>query len=339
MAQISDRRLHQSLWAFVGLGVGLRLLRFLLKFPLSGDEAKLSLSWIDRGFLELLEPLEAWQIAPGLFMWSNLAVVRLLGFSEHSLRLLPLVLGVASVLLMRHLALRSLPRVAALLTVAVFSVSYYPIRLASEAKPYSADLFFSLVLTILAVEAWKQPRQLRWLVGLAIVAPIAIGISFPSVFIVGGVGLALLPTIWRQGRWRQRLAWSAFAGLSLAAFAFFWFWLIQGQFQRAAEIAANLSYWDAGFPSLEDPFGIPRWLLTAHTGRTFSYPLGTENGGSVLSFACFVLGAAGCMEMLAEVPGETGAVVVTSDFRVVTTPNLVDRLRWNMDHPDGVLPH
>ena len=97
MAQISERRLHQGLWAFVGLGVGLRLLRFLLKFPLSGDEAKLSLSWIDRGFVELLEPLEAWQSAPGLFMWSNLAVVRLLGFSEHSLRLLPLVLGVASV--------------------------------------------------------------------------------------------------------------------------------------------------------------------------------------------------------------------------------------------------
>lgn len=289
---VSDRRLHQVLWGFVGLGAALRLWRFLLRFPLSTDEARLASSWIDRGFLELLQPLDYWQVAPTLFMWCNLAVIKVLGFSELPLRLLSLALGLVSLLLMRRLCLRLLPAVPALLAVALLAVSYYPVRLAAEAKPYSADLFFAVLLTVLAVEAAKEPRQLRWLVALAAVAPLAVGASYPSVFIIGGVGLGMLPAIWKAGRWPPRLLWGAFVATSLASFAAVFFWIIPDQYQAFERSGTYLEFWTRSMPSLDDPVGLIGWLVFAHTGRTFGYPVGADYGGSLLTFACFAFGAA-----------------------------------------------
>jgi thiamine biosynthesis lipoprotein len=91
-----------------------------------------------------------------------------------------------------------------------------------------------------------------------------------------------------------------------------------------------------------------RWhhILDTSTGlpveHTLSVTVIAPSGvyGDALSTACFVRGAEGCLEMLERVPGETGAVIVTSDFEVVTTPNVRDRLRWNMRlDADGKLPH
>lgn len=89
-----------------------------------------------------------------------------------------------------------------------------------------------------------------------------------------------------------------------------------------------------------------RWhhILDTSTGLpvegTLSVTVVAPSGvyGDALSTACFVVGAEKCIEMLDEVPGETGAVIVTSDFRVVTTDNLTDRLRWNTELEDGRLP-
>jgi len=90
-----------------------------------------------------------------------------------------------------------------------------------------------------------------------------------------------------------------------------------------------------------------RWhhILDTSTGLpvegTLSVTVVAPSGvyGDALSTACFVLGAEKCLEMLERVPGETSAVIVTSDFRVVATENVRDRLRWNIELEDGVLPH
>src|SRR5258708_6442687 len=93
---------------FVVLGVVVRLVRFFLEFPLSADEYQLSVSLLDRGFPELLQPLGYNQVAPIGFLWIELAFVRLCGFSELSLRLFPVVCGVGSLLLFRRVAGRLL---------------------------------------------------------------------------------------------------------------------------------------------------------------------------------------------------------------------------------------
>ena len=86
---------ERATWGFLLLGVLLRVARYATCQPLWGDEAYLSASFIDRGFWELLKPLDYHQVAPPLFLWAELAFVRLLGFNEWSLRLFPLLCGVA----------------------------------------------------------------------------------------------------------------------------------------------------------------------------------------------------------------------------------------------------
>jgi len=114
---VPDRLLQRGIWAFVGLGVMLRLIRFAFDFPLSRDEAMLASNLIDRGYLDLLTPLDHGQVAPVGFLWASKAVIGVLNFSEPTLRLLPLLFGIGSLYLMRRLALRVIPGLPALLAV------------------------------------------------------------------------------------------------------------------------------------------------------------------------------------------------------------------------------
>ena len=102
------------------------------------------LNFLRRGYLDLLLPLEYGQICPILFLWAELTAVKLFGFSEMSLRLCPLICGVASVFLFRHTAGRMLKGPALLMAVAIFAVSIHPIRHSADAKPYASDLLVAL---------------------------------------------------------------------------------------------------------------------------------------------------------------------------------------------------
>ena len=75
----------------MGLGVLLRIARYLMDYPLWWDEAFVAVNFIRRDYLDLLRPLDYGQVCPILFLWCELAIVKLLGFSEWSLRLFPLV--------------------------------------------------------------------------------------------------------------------------------------------------------------------------------------------------------------------------------------------------------
>ena len=93
-------------WGLVGLGVLVRLVRYLVVYPIWHDEAFLAVNFLDRGYLDLLRPLDYMQVSPILFLWIELTVVRWLGFCEWSLRLFPAICGLAGVFLFRHVAAR-----------------------------------------------------------------------------------------------------------------------------------------------------------------------------------------------------------------------------------------
>src|SRR5205823_1026952 len=62
----------------------------------------------------------------------------------------------------------------------------------------------------LAVEWWRRPDRNGWLWALAAVGPLAVGLSLPSLFVLGGGGLSLAWPVWRTGRWRARAALGVF---------------------------------------------------------------------------------------------------------------------------------
>ena len=182
--------LNRLLICFVLFGVLARAIRYYLCFPLWDDESFLCVNFIDRSFAELLQPLDFHQVAPVLFLWTERAAVKLFGFSEYSLRLIPFVSSIISLFLFSRVAQRLLPGPAVLFAVAVFSVSYPQIRYAAEAKPYGTDMFLSLVMLSLVVE-WYQHRNPRLLIGLALLMPVALGASYPAVFAAGGLSLGV----------------------------------------------------------------------------------------------------------------------------------------------------
>jgi Dolichyl-phosphate-mannose-protein mannosyltransferase len=285
-SEVDNARFARWITWFIVLGLVVRGLRYVLRFPLWDDESFLCVNLIDRSFAELARPLDFHQVAPLLFLWMERGAVRLLGFSELVLRLVPFIVAVASLFVFRRTASRLLSGAALLLAVAVFAVSYPCVRYAAEAKPYGTDLFVSLVILGLTVE-WLARRESRWLWGLACLMPLAVGISYPAIFTAGGLSLVVGACLWRERGTRPE--WRAWICWTLALVASFGVWFsTSGHVQAQAEDGFMTSYWDRNFPPVTQPWKLPLWILQTHASDFLAYPVGGPNWGSTLSLL-FVL--------------------------------------------------
>jgi Dolichyl-phosphate-mannose-protein mannosyltransferase len=288
--QTADCRwVGRSTWAFVVVGLALRVAAYLLDFPLWWDEAFVAVNLLRRDFAGLLRPLDYGQVCPLLFLWAELAIVRLLGFSEWSLRLFPLVCSLASVVVFRGLAVRILERRAALIAVAVFAVAVHPIRHAADLKPYSLDLLVALILQGLAIRWWLGPERAGRLLGLVAFGPIALACSHPAAFVTGGIGMAIAWPAWNTRRASVRLALLAyFVAIAVAQAGLY------AAFTRSQAGSASGSMrvmWAQSFPPLDSAIGFLRWLVVVHSGDLMAYPCGGERGASCLSLVACVAGA------------------------------------------------
>ena len=228
-------------------------------------------------------------MAPTLFLWCQLTVVRLLGFSEYTLRLVPLACSIASLFLFRHLAGLLLRGTALVATFGIFAVAYPPIRYAAEAKPYGCDLFLALVMLVMLVHWLRGRGEDRWLWGLAALIAPAVGFSYPAVFVGGAVSLIVAYFLCTAGR-RGWLPWIVFNVLLVASF------LAVLIVSRTAVGHMNQTMmettWQATFPPLAHPLRLIGWLISTHTGSMSGYPVGGPGGGSTLTFLCCAVGLA-----------------------------------------------
>src|SRR5438128_12053528 len=130
----------------VGVGIAWRLVRYLTAYPIWGDEAFLCLNFLDKGFWDLANGLDNYQVAPILFVWIEWLMCQGVGTSELALRFFPVIAGIAAVLLFWRLCRVTLPPLIAALAVSLLAISYYPVRHATEVKPYDFDLFWAVAL-------------------------------------------------------------------------------------------------------------------------------------------------------------------------------------------------
>jgi hypothetical protein len=288
-AALSPEAQVRWFWTLLIVGASLRLMRYLLRFPLWEDEAGLSANLLDRGYLGLLQPLNYNQIAPTLFLWGQLAVVRLLGFNEYTLRLIPLLCGMGSLLLFGHVVRRLLCGATVLLAFGLLAISYPLTRYAAEAKPYGCDLFLALAMLALVVEWLRRPGQDRWLWGLAAIVGPAVGYSNAAVFVAGGVSLVVAWRLWRsrRGGW---LPWAVF-NLVLAA-SFVAILMVNRSAVSGFERREMDSFWAESFPPIAHPWKLLVWFLEIHCGGMLGYPVGGPNWGSLVSFLLCLAGVA-----------------------------------------------
>ncbi len=285
------RRLTRLMLAMVALNVLWRSVRYGLNFPIWGDEAMLAVNFLRHGFLQLMGPLDHNQVAPLGFLWVERAVRVGLGHAPAALRLVPFLAGTAAMFVFWRLADRIVDRRQALLAVALFAASYYPLRHSVEIKPYATDLLIALCLLWLGAGLWRYGgAPWRW-GAFTVAGGLAVWCSYPSVFIACGVLLALAAC----GVVRHRATWSfwAIAASVLGASCLLMLFTI-ARTQAAQMSYADMAMWKNAFPPLDRPWRFALWLIEIHSGRMMSYPEGGKNFGSVGTFLLFL---AGCITM------------------------------------------
>jgi hypothetical protein len=284
-----------ALLLFVGLA--LRTYNYLRDPSLWHDEAALILNVLGKGFADLLGPLFFSEAAPPLFLWAERAVVLLLGDSTYALRLLPFLAGCAAVLLFLSVARTLLRPEAVPWAVLLFAFNEHLLWHASEAKPYSLDVFAATALLAVWCRTRRWPLE-RQLFSYAALAPLVVFLVYPGGFLLGALMLALLPALWRE---RRRLGpWLGYAALVLStgtAFLLLYLGPVRAQHNAAIE-----NCWVGSFPPWDEAWwAVPAWAVKS-TLDALCYCLAPV--GNVLA-AVLVIGAVGLWRR-----GERTAVVL-----------------------------
>ena len=295
-----DRIARWFLAAVVG-GLVWRLLRLALNFELTGDEAGIVLSVIERGYAKLLDPLSYSNVSPPLFLWMTKFLDGTFR-SEWAVRVVPFAAGAAAIGVFWMICRDTLRGTACWLALAVFCVTEVPIAEATRAKGYTIDLPVATIMLWLTLRWLLRGRQSRYLISLALCAPVFVWVSYTSVFVIGAVGLILMGSLvkeflfrskdsTRAGKLEWRNAAVAILFVGLTGFSAIWLYRINVAPGIQASLQNGLADgWKRGYPPLGEPWKIPIWLLTVHTGRGYAWPIGDNHFGSTLTFGLWLVG-------------------------------------------------
>jgi len=168
------------------IGLLLRINTYLVNRSLWVDEAVRALNVLDKNIPDFLKDLEYGDTAPFGFLTSEKLTINLFGNSEYSLRLLPLLAGLASVFLFYQLCKKFLNPLALFFAVGLFSFSRPLIYYSSEVRQYSLDLAICLILFLLALKKSPSPKLTFFFL---IFGSLSIWFSHPAIFIIASISI------------------------------------------------------------------------------------------------------------------------------------------------------
>ncbi len=178
--------------ALVLFGGGLRARALLSDRCLWIDEAMLALNLVPRTPAQLLEPLDWNQGAPVGFLLAVKGAISVFGPAEWALRLVPFLASIAGLFGFAWVARRMMTPHAALLAVGLFSFSPYLVSYAAECKQYACDAALAVGLFAVSLGLLEGKSGLRRWVALGAAGAGAVWCSHAVVFVLGGIGTALL---------------------------------------------------------------------------------------------------------------------------------------------------
>jgi len=175
----------------LALAAALRLGLYCSRPSLSIDETMTSLEIGARSFTARLQPLAYAQTAPPLFLWTVKLCTVIGGMNEFTLRVVPLIAGLAVPYLVWRVAQRVVAAPAAMLATAITSCAPTLVHYSVIVKPYMTDAVFALVLADGTLGVLADPDFRRNRVRLALAGLAATLGSIPAPFLLGGVGTAV----------------------------------------------------------------------------------------------------------------------------------------------------
>ena len=206
-----------AVWAVVLIGIVLRIAQYLYNRSLWMDESFLALNVIDKPFGALFGQLSFNQAAPPGFLLVERVDVALFGKSEYALRLFPLLCGISSIFLFKRVTNVLLGRGAALIALALFSLSDGLIYYASEAKQYSTDVAITLLIAVAGLDLSSRRPSRRRAIVWGLIGSAAVWFSHAAAFAVGAVLVALLAGDIARRRWDIVKPMAAVLGIWLAS--------------------------------------------------------------------------------------------------------------------------
>jgi len=264
-------RLISAVPCLLALGIALRTYHYARNPSMWHDEAMLVLNVLDKDIPALWGKLDFAEAAPPLFLCLERLVVLTLGDSTFALRLVPFLSSCMALVGFARIAPRILSPRAVPWAVMLFACSDHLLWHTCEAKPYSTDVLTAVLLLYLfvATSAWSAARRA---LAFAAAAPVVVWLSYPGIFLIGGVLTALLPScVRRRQRWQSKLAYLVLAIIAGVSFAL----LVLGpvRLQRCPEMDAC---WAGCFAQLDRPATLPFWVIynTAQICRYCCEPAG-----------------------------------------------------------------
>jgi hypothetical protein len=179
-------------WIIIALGISLRLIRYLHNTPLWFDEAVIATDLIKRPIFSLTGPSSDYtQTGPLSFYLLNKLAIQVFGNNEYALRFIPFCFGILSLPLYLKVARSISSNNAPILALSLFAVLDPLVFYSTELKPYSGDVFFTL-LALAAITGRHALRGAGSATFAAVAGCLAVISSNPSVFFLAGAGVALL---------------------------------------------------------------------------------------------------------------------------------------------------
>ena len=274
-------------WAllFISLGIIYRLIRYIVRMPIWGDEAMLAINFLDRGFGDLFSPLEHDQVLPAGYLALSWSLMQLLGYSEWVLRIPATMASIAALFLMYKLALSVASRSTAVVALGTLAASYYSTRYGAEFKPYAMDLALSTWVIYLAyrLKSTNETQHYIWFLFAIIVAPF---FSYPSAFVIAACMLVLGIDSLLNKQFKTTRNYILIAICAAIVYVSYYFSFIKPQ---SAHSVSLYNIWAHTFPP-NSWIEFPGWLLSQLGGRMLAYPHGGSNFGSSLSLILCILG-------------------------------------------------
>lgn len=223
----------------VGVGILLRIVRYASDRSLWLDESYLALNLSTRSYSDLVGTLDFNQGAPVGFLVLEKAMVQAFGNGEHILRLLPFLVGCASVLLFVVVARDLLTRRAVPVALLLFAVLDPFVYYSAEAKQYGFDVFATLVLLALFHRALRRSGSSRWFAAFGVAGVAAPWFSHPSVFLLAGMGVVAIALALRDRDSRKVARWVVTGALWLVSFGVEWVLSIRHLHQLQATVTGG----------------------------------------------------------------------------------------------------
>ena len=258
------------------VAIGFQVYRWTGGEPMWIDEEATALIVRERTFSRLAGPVWLATSAPLGWLIAERAVLLLCGAGEVALRFIPMLFGAGTLVTAAWIGRRWLNPVAAFILVLLCAANRFMVLFSFEAKQYSGDAFWGLLLPALALWATEadDDRRIRRAAAWWVAAAVGQWLSSGAAIVTPGCAVVLVAAAWLSPRIPRRTAWT------IAALGLVWVAAALLHYQLAMRYTLNSAYfydyWRTSFPpAAAGAAGTLRWMVDRLPALAL-VPVGTE---------------------------------------------------------------